>query len=250
VVEIVAEALVEREPITVILSEKGWVRAQKGHLADGAELKFKEGDKLAHILRCESTDKIALLSTNGRVYTLKGSDIPRGRGDGQALRLMVEMANEDGVLRLFIPSATQKYLVASSSGRGFILPGAELVSERRAGKTILTLKPGEEWAACVPAIGDHVAIIGDNRKLLVFPLDQLPEMPKGAGVQLQKYKDGGLSDVKTFALAAGLTWRIGEKMRVEQKLTEWLGARASAGRLPPNGFPRGNKFGAYEKDIG
>jgi topoisomerase-4 subunit A len=243
VLEIVAEALVEREPITVILSEKGWIRAQKGHLADDAELKFKEGDKLAHLLRCESTDRLALLATNGRVYTLKGSDIPRGRGDGQAIRLLVEMANEDGVLRLFIPDAAQKYLVASSSGRGFILPGIELASERRAGKTIVTLKPGEEWAVCVPAKGDHVAVIGENRKLLVFPLDQLPEMPRGAGVQLQKYKDGGLADAKVFALADGLTWRIGEKTRTEPRLTDWLGARAAAGRLPPNGFPRGNRFG-------
>ncbi|HUM08916.1 MAG TPA: DNA topoisomerase IV subunit A [Acidocella sp.] len=243
VVEIVAEALVEREPITVILSEKGWIRAQKGHLADDVELKFKEGDKLAHLLRCESTDKIALLATNGRVYTLKGADIPRGRGDGQAIRLLVELANEDGVLALFVPDAGQKYLVASSTGRGFILPGSELTSERRAGKTILVLKPGEEWHACVPVKGDHVAVIGQNRKMLVFPLEQLPEMPKGTGVQLQKYKDGGLADVKTFSLAAGLTWRIGDKLRVEQKLAEWLGARASAGRMPPNGFPRSNKFG-------
>jgi topoisomerase IV subunit A len=243
VVEIVAEALVEREPITVILSEKGWIRAQKGHLADDAELKFKEGDKLAHLLRCESTDKIALLSTNGRVYTLKGSDIPRGRGDGQAIRLLVELTNEDGVLRLFIPDVAQKYLVASTSGRGFVVPGAELNSERRAGKTIMVLRPDEEWTACVPTKGDHVAVIGQNRKLLVFPLDQLPEMPRGTGVQLQKYKDGGLSDIKAFAMAEGLTWRIGEKTRTETKLAEWLGARAAAGRLPPNGFPRGNKFG-------
>jgi len=137
----------------------------------------------------------------------------------------------------------QKYLVASTSGRGFLLPGAELASERRAGKTILTLKPGEEWVACVPARGDHVAVIGQNRKLLVFPLAQLPEMPRGTGVQLQKYKDGALADIKTFALAEGLSWRIGEKTRTETKLTEWMGARAAAGRLPPNGFPRSNKFG-------
>jgi topoisomerase-4 subunit A len=241
--EITAEALVEREAITIILSEKGWIRAQKGHLAEGAELKFKEGDRLAHLLRCESTDKLALLATNGRVYTLKAADIPRGRGDGQAIRLLVELANEDGVLRLCIPDAAQKYLVASSSGRGFVLPGAELVSERRAGKTILALKPGEEWAACTAVRGDHVAVIGQNRKLLIFALAQLPEMPRGAGVQLQKYKDGGMSDVKTFALAEGLTWRIGDKTRTEQKLAEWLGPRASAGRLPPSGFPRSNKFG-------
>lgn len=242
-VEIVAEALVEREPITIILSEKGWIRAQKGHLADGADIKFKEGDKLFAMLPCLSTDKIALLGTNGRVYTLKAADIPRGRGDGQAIRLVVELANEDGVLMLFVPDAAQTYLVASSSGRGFVLPGAELASERRAGKTILSLRPGEEWSVCVPADGDHIAVMGQNRKLLVFPLDQLPEMPRGTGVQLQKYKDGGLSDAKVFTLKDGLSWNIGERVRTEQKLAEWLGARASAGRLPPSGFPKSNKFG-------
>ncbi len=243
VVEIVAEALVEREAITVILSQKGWIRAQKGHLADDAELKFKEGDRLECLLRCESTDRVALLATNGRVYTLKASDLPRGRGDGQAIRLLIDLANEDGVLRLFLPDVNGKYLVASSAGRGFVVPGAELGSERRAGKTILALRPGEEWAACVPAKGDHVAVIGSNRKLLVFPLMEVPEMPKGAGVALQKYKDGSLSDVKVFTLAEGLSWRLGEKIRTEPKLTEWLGVRAQVGRMPPNGFPKSGKFG-------
>ena len=243
VLEIVAEALVEREPITIILSEKGWIRAQKGHLAEGAELKFKEGDRLHLLVPCQSTDRVALLGTNGRVYTIKAADIPRGRGDGQAIRLMVELANEDGILALFVPDLTGKYLVASSAGRGFILPGAELTSERRAGKTILTLKPGEEWMICVPAEGDHVAVVGQNRKLLVFPLEQLPEMPRGMGVQLQKYKDGGLADAKIFTLAAGLSWSIGERVRTETRLAEWLGARASAGRMPPAGFPKSNKFG-------
>jgi topoisomerase-4 subunit A len=243
VIEIVAEALVERESITVILSQKGWIRAQKGHLADGAELKFKESDSLAFLLRCESTDRIALLATNGRVYTIKASDIPRGRGDGQAIRLMIDLANEDGILRLFLPDMLGKYLVASTSGRGFILPGIELTSERRAGKTILSLKPGEEWFACVPAKGDHVAVIGQNRKLLVFPLAEIPEMPKGAGVQLQKYKDGGIADVKVFTLAQGLTWRLGDKTRTETKLSDWMGVRAQVGRMPPQGFPKSGKFG-------
>jgi topoisomerase IV subunit A len=243
VVEIVAEALVEREPITVILSQKGWIRAQKGHIADGADLKFKEGDKLDFLLRCESTDRIALLATNGRVYTIKASEIPRGRGDGQAIRLLIDLANEDGVLNLLLPDTDGKYLVAASSGRGFVLPGAELASERRAGKIILTLRPGEEWVACVPARGDHVAVIGQNRKLLVFPLAEVPEMPRGTGVQLQKYKDGGIADVKVFTLAQGLTWRLGDKTRTEPKLTDWLGVRAQVGRMPPNGFPKSGKFG-------
>ena len=243
VLEITADALVEREAITVILSEKGWIRAQKGHLADDVELKFKEGDRLGFLLRCESTDRVALIATNGRVYTIKASDIPRGRGDGQAIRLLIDLANEDGVLRLFLPDMLGKYLVVSSSGRGFILPGIELTSERRAGKTILSLKPGEEWFTCIPVRGDHVAVIGQNRKLLVFPLIEVPEMPKGTGVQLQKYKDGGIVDVKTFNLADGLTWRLGDKTRTEPKLTDWLGVRAQVGRMPPNGFPKSGKFG-------
>jgi topoisomerase-4 subunit A len=156
---------------------------------------------------------------------------------------MIEMTNEDGVLNLFLPDMLGKYLVASSAGRGFVLPGIELTSERRAGKTIMTLKTGEEWAACVPAAGDHVAVIGKNRKLLVFPLAQVPEMPKGAGVQLQKYKDGGMADVKVFTLAQGLSWRLGDKTRTEVKLTDWMGPRAGAGRLPPPGFPKSGRFG-------
>jgi topoisomerase-4 subunit A len=243
VLEIVAEALVEREPVTVILSQKGWIRAQKGHLAPDAELKFKEGDRLAFIRPCESTDRLALLATNGRVYTLKVSDLPRGRGDGQAIRLIIDLANEDGVLDIFAPDSSQKYLIVGSSGRGFVVPGAEFVSERRAGKQILNLRPGEECAACVKATGDHVAIIGKNRKLLIFPLAEVPEMTKGSGVALQKYKDGGLADVKTFALKQGLTWKLGANTRTETKLTDWLGARGQAGRLPPNGFPKSGKFG-------
>ncbi len=243
VVEIVAEALVEREPMTVILSQKGWIRAQKGHLPEDAELKFKEGDKLAILRRCESTDRLALLATNGRVYTVKVADLPRGRGDGQAIRLLIELGNDDGVVALFLPDAAGKYLIAASAGRGFIIPGSELNSERKAGKQVLTLRPGEELSHCVKAVGDHVAVIGENRKLLVFPLDELPEMQKGAGVALQRYKDGGMKDVKVFALAQGLTWRLGANTRTETKLADWLGARGQAGRMPPNGFPKNGKFG-------
>jgi topoisomerase-4 subunit A len=243
VLEIAAEAFVEREPVTVILSEKGWIRAVKGHVTEDVVQKFKEGDRLDRLVRCESTDKLALLATNGRVYTLKVADLPRGRGDGQAIRLLIDLANEDGVVDLFLPDAGSKYLIAAAIGRGFIIPGDELNSERKAGKQILNLKPGEELSHCVPAKGDHVAVIGQNRKLLVFPLSELPEMPKGAGVTLQKYKDGGMADVKVFALASGLTWKLGPNTRTELKLTEWLGARAQSGRLPPNGFPKSGKFG-------
>ncbi len=243
VLEIAAEAFVEREPMTVILSEKGWIRAVKGHVTEESVQKFKEGDRLDRLVRCESTDRLALLATNGRVYTLKVADLPRGRGDGQAIRLLIDLANEDGVVDLFLPDSAGKYLIAASVGRGFVIAGEELNSERKAGKQILNLKPGEELSHCVPAKGDHVAVIGQNRKLLIFPLSDLPEMPKGAGVTLQKYKDGGMADVKVFSLALGLTWKLGANTRTETKLTDWLGARAQAGRLPPTGFPKSGKFG-------
>jgi topoisomerase-4 subunit A len=244
VLEISHEALVEREPITVILSEKGWLRAQKGHLAEDAELRFKEGDHLAFILHCESIDRLTLLASNGRVYSLRAADVPRGRGDGQAIRLMLELGNEDAVVDLFIAEPAARYLVASRAGRGFIVPGGELAAEKRTGKQILSVKPGDGLALCRVVAGDHVAVIGENRKLLIFPLDQIPEMTRGAGVALQKYKDGGISDAKTFRIAEGLSWRLGDKTRTETRLADWLGARGQAGRLPPNGFPRSGVFGA------
>jgi topoisomerase IV subunit A len=242
VVDVTTEGFVEREPLTVVLSDKGWIRAFKGHLDEDAELRFKEGDKLKLRLHCQTTDRLTLFGTNGRAYTLKPADLPRGRGDGQPVRLVAELTNEDDVVALFVPNDAGKYLVASSAGRGFVVPGAELSAEKRTGKQILNLRPGEEAAVCVPADGDHLAVVGANRRLLVFPLDQVPEMTRGAGVILQRYKDGGLADVKVFNLADGLTWRLGEKTRTETNLRDWLGERAQAGRLPPNGFPRAPKF--------
>jgi topoisomerase-4 subunit A len=241
-VDFAFEALVEREAITVILSDKGWIRAVKGAVADPAELKFKEGDKLRLLLPCHNTDRLVLFATNGKSFTLKATDVPRGRGDGQALRLMADLQNEDDAAALFVPVERMRYLVATSSGRGFLVPAAELGAEKRTGKQILNLKPGEEAAFCVPADGDHVALIGENRRMLIFPLDQIPEMVRGAGVILQRYKDGGLSDAKVFRLADGLTWRLGDRVRTETNLRDWLGERAQAGRMPPNGFPRGLKF--------
>jgi topoisomerase-4 subunit A len=237
-----SEAFVEREPITAILSEKGWIRAVKGHVGTDAELRFKEGDRLKFLLPCQTTDRLCLFGTNGRAYTVKAADLPRGRGDGQPVRLLAELTNEDDVAALFIPDETIRYLVASSAGRGFVVPGAELLAEKRTGKTVLNLRPNEEAALCIPAIGDHVAVVGASRKVLVFPLDQVPEMARGAGVILQKYKDGGLSDASVFRMSDGLTWRLGEKTRTETDLRDWLGERGQVGRLPPNGFPRSNKF--------
>jgi topoisomerase IV subunit A len=241
-VEFSTEAYVDREPITVVLSEKGWIRTFKGHLPEDAELRFKEGDGLKLRLNCQTTDRLTLFGTNGRAYTLKPADLPRGRGDGQPVRLLAELSNEDDVVGLFVPNEADKYLVASSAGRGFIVPAAELAAEKRTGKQVLNLRPGEEAAVCVPAAGDHVAIVGENRKLLIFPLDQVPEMVRGSGVILQRYKGGGLADAKVFALGDGLTWRLGEKTRTETNLREWLGERAHAGRSPPNGFPRTPRF--------
>ena len=243
VVEVASDAFVEREPITVILSEKGWIRAVKGHTADDAELQFKEGDRLKRLVHCQTTDRLTLFGTNGRAYTLKAADLPRGRGDGQAVRLLAELSNEDDIAAMFLAEEGARYLVASTVGRGFVVPAAELAAEKRTGKQVLNLKPGEEAALCALVDGDHVAIIGDNRKLLVFPLDQVPEMVRGGGVILQRYKDGGMADAKVFRLADGLTWRLGEKTRTETNLREWIGERAQAGRLPPNGFPRIPRFG-------
>ena len=245
VLEVTAEAFVEREPITVILSDKGWVRAMKGSVADPADVRFKEGDRLKLMLPCFTTDRLTLFATNGRAYTLRAADLPRGRGDGQPVRLIAELSNEDDIAALFVAVDTAKYLVASSAGRGFLVPGSELVAEKRTGKQILNLKPGEEALLCaqVPAEADHVAVVGESRKLLVFPMDQLPDMVRGAGVILQRYKEGGLADAKLFRLADGLTWRLGEKTRTETDLRGWLGERGQTGRLPPNGFPKSGRFG-------
>ncbi|MBN9563036.1 MAG: DNA topoisomerase IV subunit A [Alphaproteobacteria bacterium] len=242
-IEVATHAFVEREPITAILSEKGWIRAMKGHVAEGTDLRFKEGDRLKFLLPCETTDRLCLFGTNGRAYTVKAGDLPRGRGDGQPVRLLAELTNEDDVFALFVPRDDARYLVASSTGRGFVVAGGELLAEKRTGKQVLNLRPGEEAALCVPADGDHVAVVGDNRKLLIFPLEQVPELSRGAGVILQRYRDGGLSDAKVFRLADGLTWRLGEKTRTETNLRDWLGERAQAGRLPPSGFPKSNRFG-------
>jgi topoisomerase-4 subunit A len=215
----------------------------KGAVADPSELKFKEGDKLRLLLPCQTTDRLTLFATNGKAFTLKAADLPRGRGDGQPVRLMAELTNEDEVVSLFVAVDGMKYLVASNTGRGFVVPGSELLAEKRTGKQVLNLKPKEEAALCVAADGDHVAIVGDNRRLLIFPLEQVPDMARGAGVILQRYKDGGMSDAKVFRLSEGLTWRLGDRMRTETDLRPWVAERATAGRMPPNGFPRGLKFG-------
>jgi topoisomerase-4 subunit A len=243
-VDISAMAQVDREAITVILSEKGWVRAVKGHITDTDGQKFKEGDSLRLLLPCDTTDRLVLFATDGRAFSIRAGDIPRGRGDGQPIRLMIDLANQDDILQFFVWREDAKYLVAGATGRGFVVKAADLVAEKRTGKQILALREGERAAICVPAQGDHVAVVGENRRLLVFPLRDLPEMARGAGVALQKYREGGLKDAKVFTLAEGLTWKSGERTRTETNLRDWIGERAQAGRLPPNGFPRSGRFSA------
>ena len=240
-VDVSADSLIEREPITVVLSDKGWIRAVKGHLAEGAELKFKEGDKLRLLVPCQTTDRLCLFAGNGRAYTLRAGDLPRGRGDGQPIRVLAELGDDD-VAALFVWREGLRYLVASSASRGFVVPAADLLAEKRTGKQVLNVKPPETALLCIPAEGDHVAVIGTNRKLLVFPLNEVPELSRGSGVLLQKHRDGNLADAKVFRLAEGLTWRLGEKTRTETGLRDWTGARGQSGRMPPNGFPKTGRF--------
>ena len=237
------EAMVEREPVTVICSQKGWIRAMKGHVEPNGDIRFKEGDRGRFLLHAETTDKLLLLGTNGRFYTLSVDKLPGGRGHGEPIRLMIDLGNDQDIVSLFVHKPGRKLLVASSDGRGFVVPEDEVVAQTRAGKQVLNLSDGAEAQACAVAEGDHVAVVGENRKLLIFELAEVPEMTRGRGVILQKYKDGGLSDVKVFALKDGLSWRIGERTRTETDLRDWIGRRAQSGRLPPRGFPTNNKFG-------
>jgi topoisomerase-4 subunit A len=236
------ESFIEREPITVIFSEKGWIKATKGHLENLAELKYKEGDRSRFALHAQTTDKLLVFATNGRFYTLACDKLPGGRGFGEPVKLMIDLGNEDDVVNLLIYDSTRKLLVVSSAGRGFIVPEEQVAAQTRGGKQILNLSAGEEAAVCKPVVGTSVAVIGENRKMLIFALDEVPEMTRGRGVILQRYKDGGLSDVATFDMDDGLTWKIGDKTRTATDLREWVGKRAQAGRLPPKGFSRSNKF--------
>ncbi len=241
-IDISFEAVAEREPLTVVLSDKGWIRAVRGHATPAAELKFKDGDTLRLLVPCQSTDRLCLFATNGRAYTLRAGDLPRGRGDGQPVRLLAELSNTDEVATLFVWREGARFLVVSSSGRGLVVRADDLLAEKRTGKQMLNVKPGERAALCVPADGDHVAIVGAGRKLLVFPLADAPELARGSGVILQRYRDGGVSDAKVFRLADGLTWQLGEKTRTERALDGWLGERGQAGRTAPAGFPRTGRF--------
>ncbi|MCB2123268.1 MAG: DNA topoisomerase IV subunit A, partial [Rhodobacteraceae bacterium] len=221
----------------------GWIRAMKGHQPLDAEVKFKDGDEGRFIFHAETTDKILLVGSNGRFYTLLGANLPGGRGMGEPVRLMVDLPNEAEIVDLLIYRAGEKLLVASTDGDGFVVATDEVLAQTRTGKQVLNLRDGARTQVCRRVAGDHVAVVGENRKLLVFALDELPEMSRGKGVRLQKYKDGGLSDASTFVLADGLSWKDpAGRTRTETDLTEWLAKRATAGRMAPRGFPRDNRF--------
>ncbi len=241
----IQQAMIEKEPVTVVISQKGWIRALKGHIGDTSSLTFKEGDALKLAFPAQTTDKLLLVTTGGKAYTLGADKLPGGRGHGEPIRIMVDMENDQDILTAFVHDPSRKLILASTAGNGFVVMESEMVANTRKGKQIMNVGMPDEAKLVVPVSGDHVAVVGENRKMLVFPLVQLPEMTRGKGVRLQRYKDGGISDVKCFAIEQGLTWedsagRVFTKTKDE--LVEWLGDRATAGRLVPKGFPRSGKF--------
>lgn len=238
------EAMVEREPVTVICTEKGWIRAARGHLADDVEIKFKEGDRLWLRVHAYSTDKILVFATNGRFYTLGCDRLPGGRGFGEPLRMMIDLGNDHDLVALMVQRPERRYLVAASDGRGFLVDTDGVGAQKRAGKQVLNVSGEVEATICAPAEGDHIAVIGENHKLLVFKIDEVPVMTRGRGVILQKFKDGGLSDARAFALSDGLSCRQGSRIRtfVQAEIDDWIGRRGNTGRLAPKGFPKSNKF--------
>ncbi|MBV9884220.1 MAG: DNA topoisomerase IV subunit A [Sphingomonadaceae bacterium] len=245
--EIPLEAMIEREPVTIILSRRGWIRAMKGHVepTNAEALKFKEGDELGFpLLHAHTTDKLLLAASDGRFYTLAADKLPGGRGFGEPVKLMVDIEGEGNVVALLRAGAAEKLLLASSDGRGFVTPAAGAVAETRKGKQVVNLRSGAKLRVVRPigAEQDYVAVLGENRKLAVYPLAELPEMGRGQGVQLQRYRDGGLADATTFRFAEGLSWPMGGeggRTRTETDLNPWRTARGAAGRMPPRGFPQG-----------
>lgn len=250
------ESFIEKEPLTVILSTKGWVRAVKGHKDDitagKAALKFKDGDSFRSAVKGQSTDKILLFASDGRFYTLSADKLPQGRGFGEPIRLLVDLPNDANIVAMTVYTREQKFLLVSSAGRGFVVTAEQVYAQTKNGKQALNLSKGERGCVCAPIPGtsglaedlltgkppDSVAIIGENRKLLILPLKDVPEMGRGRGVILQRYKDGGCADAKVFTLKEGLVWKSGGRERTETDLKAWVGARAQAGRMPPRGFSR------------
>ena len=243
--EVPLEAMIDREPVTIVCSKMGWIRAMTGHLALDKVLKYKDGDEARFMFHAETTDKLIAFGSNGRFFTLLAANLPGGRGMGEPLRLMIDLPNEAEIIDLFIHNPKIKRLVASTAGDGFVVDETEIVAQTRSGRQVLNVKEDIKALTSQPIKGSYVACIGENRKMLVFDINELPEMTRGKGVRLQKYKDGGLSDVMTFSMSDGLSWKdpAGRTRTVEEaELQEWIGKRASAGRMAPRGFPRDNRF--------
>ncbi|HEX4408447.1 MAG TPA: DNA topoisomerase IV subunit A [Xanthobacteraceae bacterium] len=241
----IEEALVEREPITVVVSEKGWIRALRGQVADLSNLAFKTDDGLNLAFFAETTSKVLVFATNGRFYTIDASKLPGGRGHGEPIRLFADMEQDTDIVTVFRYQGGRKLIVGSKDGRGFTVPEDECLGNTRKGKQVLNVKALDEARAVSPVDGDLAAVIGENRKMVIFPLDQVPEMTRGRGVRLQRHKDGGLSDLKTFKGADGLSWTDGAGRVFNltlKELADWRGNRSDAGRLAPKGFPKTNKF--------
>jgi topoisomerase IV subunit A len=242
----IEEALVEREPVTIVVSEKGWIRALRGQVGDLAGLSFKAGDSLKMAFFAETTSKLLLFATNGRFYTIEASKLPGGRGHGEPVRLFIDLEQEGDIVSVFRYEGGRKLIVASRQGRGFIAPEDECLANTRKGKQVLNVRPPDGARAVAPLEGDLVAAIGENRKMVIFPIDQVPEMVRGRGVRLQRYKDGGLSDIKSFEVEKGLSWTDSADRIFTlslKELADWRGNRADAGRLAPKGFPKTNTFG-------
>ena len=242
-IEIPLESVIEKEPVTVVCSKNGWVRALKGHIVDTSDIKYKEGDEEDFVFKVQTTDKILVMTTSGRFYTLIADKLPGGRGNGEPLSIMFDLQQGDRIVSMRVYRAGQKLLVASSDSRGFIVQEEGVIAQTKNGKQILTPSKGEKATICIDATGDSVAVVGSSRKLLVFGIEEMPEMSRGRGVILQKYKDSKLSDVKVFNRNEGLSWPAGKnRTRIETELTGWVGRRASIGKIPPVGFPKNNKL--------
>ncbi len=237
-------AMIEKEPVTVICSKEGWVRAMKGHGLNAQDFKYKDGDRAAYVLEAQTTDKLLVFGTNGRFYTVGCDKLPPGRGFGEPLRIMVDLPNDSDIAEMMLYREGQRILVCATSGHGFIVKSDDVLAQTKSGKQVLNVSGKAEASLCRVIAGDDnmIATIGQNRKMLVFGLDELPEMARGKGVILQKYKDGGIADAKTFNLESGLEYKYGGGNTRVDDIAPWVGKRASAGRLPPNGFPKNNQF--------
>jgi topoisomerase-4 subunit A len=237
------EAMIVREPITVILSDRGWIRAAKGRVDDPSELKFKEGDKLGFLVPAETTDKLVIFASDGRFFTIGCDKLPGARGHGEPLRLMIELDDATKIIDVFTYKPGRKRVVASKAGYGFLLPEDETISARKAGKSVLNVDGTSALISLVADDGDHLAVIGDNGKILAFPLSELPEMSRGKGVKLQSYREGALRDAVVFKEAEGVaSVDSAGRTRVWTEWRDWLGRRAGAGRLAPKGFPQSKRF--------